>query len=59
LLDDIDDKTEEYWTENRDVLLTQNESGIYEMVDSVKNIPIFNTYVDAIYMLTSGYLKMG
>jgi len=52
-------KNDEYWDENRDVPLTRNESGIYEMVDTVINIPIFKTYVDAIYMLTSGYLKMG
>ena len=59
VMKDISKKSSEYWTENRDVPLSQNESGIYEMVDSVMNIPIFTTYVDAIYMLTSGYLKMG
>ena len=58
VLDDYN-KTDEYWNKNRDVPLSRNESGIYEMVDTVKNIPIFRTYVDAIYMLTSGYLKMG
>lgn len=52
-------KNDEYWDQNRNVPLSRNEKGIYEMVDTVKNIPIFRTYVDAIYMLTSGYLKMG
>ncbi len=59
VLNDINNKTDEYWDENRDVPLSRNESGIYEMVDSVLNIPIFTTYVDAIYMFTTGYLKMG
>lgn len=55
----VDRKTEDFWNQNRDVPLSKNESGIYEMVDSVKNIPLFNTYVDAIYMFTSGYVKWG
>ncbi len=59
VLDYANQKTNEYWNENRDVPLTRNESGIYEMVDSVMNIPTFKTYIDAIYMFTTGYLKMG
>lgn len=58
VLDDFS-KNDEYWNQNRDVPLSRNEIGIYEMVDTVKNIPIFRTYVDAVYMFTSGYLKMG
>lgn len=58
VLDDISQKTDDYWENNRDVPLTRNELGVYEMVDSVKNIPIFTTYLDAIYMLTGGYLKI-
>jgi hypothetical protein len=52
-------KEPSYWETNRDVPLSKNESGIYEMVDSVKNIPLFRTYEDAVYMFTSGYLKWG
>lgn len=52
-------KEPEYWEKNRDVPLSKNERGIYEMVDSVKNIPLYKTYVDAIYMFTSGYLNWG
>jgi len=29
------------------------------MVDSVKNMPIFRTYVDVIYGITTGYLCWG
>ncbi|HAG15095.1 MAG TPA: hypothetical protein DCG69_01020 [Bacteroidales bacterium] len=52
-------KTESFWNENRDVPLSRNEKGIYEMVDSVQNIPLYKNYVDAIYMFTSGYLDWG
>lgn len=56
---EVDKKDEDYWAQNRDVPLTKNQKGIYEMVDSVKSIPLFRTYVDVMYMLTSGYLKWG
>lgn len=52
-------KTSDYWQQNRDVPLSKNEKGVYQMVDSVQNIPLFRNYVDAVYMLTSGYLKWG
>lgn len=49
-------KPESYWDVNRNVPLSRNEKGIYQMVDSVQNIPLFKSYVDAIYTLTSGYV---
>ncbi|MBN2236885.1 MAG: carboxypeptidase-like regulatory domain-containing protein, partial [Bacteroidales bacterium] len=49
-------KTKEYWNENRNIPLSRNEKGIYQMVDSIQNIPLFKNYIDAVYMLTSGYL---
>jgi len=52
-------KSVEYWVENRDVPLSRNEKGVYEMVDSVQNIPLFKTYVDAIYLFTGGHLNWG
>lgn len=55
----VDQKTADFWNQNRDVPLSRNEKGIYEMVDTVKNIPLFRTYVDLLYMFTSGYLKWG
>lgn len=45
-----------FWNDNRDVPLSENEKGIYQMVDTVQNIPLFRNYIDAVYMLTSGYL---
>jgi len=52
-------KDNQYWINNRDVPLSKNERGVYEMVDSVQNIPLFKTYVDAIYLFTGGYLNWG
>ena len=59
VLDGVRDKSPDYWNKNRDVPLSRNEKGIYEMVDSVQQIPLFKTYVDAIYLFTGGHLNWG
>jgi len=52
-------RTESAWDTIRPEKLTETETGIYKMVDSVKSIPIFRTYVDVIYGITTGYLSWG
>jgi hypothetical protein len=52
-------KTDTWWNEARPTPLSKTENGIYEMVDSVKNIPIFKTYVDVVYGIVNGYLTWG
>ena len=53
------DKSEEFWIKNRHDTLDKKEQGIYKMVDSIKNVPIFRTYVDLLTMITSGYYEKG
>lgn len=52
-------KDDAYWTAARHEELSGSEKGIYEMVDSVKKIPLFKTYVDIIYTAVNGYLPWG
>ena len=54
-----DKKDEAFWDVSRPDKLNKTEQGIYNMVDSVKNMPIFRTYVDVIYGITTGYLCWG
>lgn len=54
---DAMDKSKAYWIKSRPDTLSKEEKQIYQMVDSIKNVPVFHTYVDFIYMVTSGYLK--
>lgn len=54
-----ENRTESEWDTIRPEKLSQTESGIYKMVDSVKRIPIFWTYVDVVYGITTGYLSWG
>ncbi len=52
-------KEDSYWEMARHEELSESEQGIYEMVDSVKKIPIFKTYVDLVYTVVNGYLPWG
>ncbi len=52
-------KDEDFWEKNRHDTLDKKERGIYKMVDSIKNVPIFKTYVDIVMMITLGYYEHG
>lgn len=48
-----------YWETHRHDPLTINEAKVYAMVDSVKKLPIYKTYVDIIYTIVEGYRDFG
>jgi len=50
---------DEKWNDFRHDTLTVKEKAIYSMIDSVKNVPIFKTYVDVVYTITNGYYVDG
>jgi len=49
----------EYWLNARHDSLSQAEKQIYLMVDSVKNVPVYKTWEDFFYLVTTGYLLAG
>lgn len=49
----------DYWDQNRHVQLTAQEHAIYHMVDTMKTIPRFRTYVDIVSTLATGYYERG
>ncbi len=49
----------DYWDQNRHVPLTAKENAIYHMVDTMKTIPRFRTYVDIISTVVTGYYEKG
>lgn len=53
------EKDREFWIESRHESLTNREQAIYDMVDSIKKLPVFRTWVDAFYLFTNGYLIWG
>lgn len=56
---DAADKTADFWNDARHEGLTRREEMVYEMVDTLKSLPIFNTWVDVIQMITTGYYVKG
>lgn len=48
-------KTQDFWSESRHEKLTPREEAIYNMVDSIKEVPVFKTFVDIITLFVSGY----
>jgi hypothetical protein len=57
--DDANKKPEDFWKTARHIELTQNEISVYNMVDSIQNIPQFRTIADLITLFVSGYKVVG
>jgi hypothetical protein len=53
------ERPDTFWAENRHEKLSKNESGVYEMVDSVQNIPVFKTVAEIANIVISGYKTVG
>ena len=48
-----------YWEANRYVPLSKSERGVYLIIDSLKQIPLFRKRMDELTLLTSGFLNLG
>ncbi len=48
-----------FWEENRYIPLSKSESQIYTTIDSLKQIPDFRRKMDAIMLITVGFLDLG
>lgn len=59
LLDSADNRSDNYWDTHRHDSLSENQKGIYHMIDTLSNLPIITTYVDIIQTLVSGYKVIG
>jgi hypothetical protein len=50
---------EDYWDQHRHENLTKQEQEIYHMVDTIKTIPRFRTYLDIVSTIVTGYYTRG
>lgn len=48
-----------FWADARHESLTASESAVYAMIDSVRNVPIYRTYLDVLRTLFTGYKELG
>jgi hypothetical protein len=56
---DVMQKDEHFWEKSRPIELQKREAGIYAMVDSIKNVPLYKTVVEYLYMFYYGYRDLG
>lgn len=56
---EADKRDQSYWEEARHDTLTANQEGIYEMLDSVKKVPAFRTFLDIAQLIFTGYYEKG
>ena len=52
-------RNETYWDKARPIELQKREAGIYAMVDSIKNVPLYKTVAEYLYMFYYGYRDIG
>lgn len=54
-----ENRSDSFWVAQRHDSLTGKEQGIYDMVDSIQNLPIYKTWEDLVITLYSGYKIIG
>lgn len=50
---------EDFWAQARPFELTPREAGIYQMVDSIQQVPMYKTFIDIIDMFVNYYYTVG
>lgn len=57
--EDANKKDTAFWNQHRHEKLSQKEENIYAMVDSIKEVPVFRTFVDIVTLFVTGYHVRG
>jgi hypothetical protein len=57
--EDAADKTIDFWDNSRHDSLSNRELQIYHMVDTIKTLPAFQTYVNLVTLFFTGYKDIG
>ncbi|MBE0422338.1 MAG: carboxypeptidase-like regulatory domain-containing protein [Lutibacter sp.] len=50
-------KADDYWSENRQEKLNENEQGIYKLLDTLATVPKFKRIYNLVSILGSGYIE--
>ncbi len=57
--EDLTNKTDSFWNETRPDTLTEQEEGVYTMIDSIQKIPAFKRTMDIAFMFITGWKEIG
>ncbi len=52
-------KDQAYWDTSRFIQLSKNEAAVYHIIDTLKTVPAYKSYVDIINLVLTGYYKTG
>lgn len=52
-------KDQQFWDTSRFITLTKNEAAVYHIIDTLKTVKAYKTYVDIIGMVLTGYYPVG
>jgi len=52
-------KDQAFWDTSRFIQLSKNEAAVYHIIDTLKTVPAYKTYVDIINFVLTGYYKAG
>ncbi|MFH1321430.1 MAG: DUF5686 family protein [Bacteroidota bacterium] len=56
-LDHVDD--EEFWKHQRYDSLSKTELHVYDVIDTLRNMPLIKTYIDIVNIFVNGYYTLG
>jgi hypothetical protein len=57
--DSAHSRADGYWQDKRHEVLSVNEQKVYKMIDTLKTIPLFRKYTDAVTFIVDGRKKFG
>ncbi|MGB0886822.1 MAG: DUF5686 family protein [Vicingaceae bacterium] len=57
--DDLKEKPDSFWVNARPDTLTEQEAGVYLMIDSIQKIPTFKRFMNIASLLISGWKTVG
>jgi len=49
----------EFWDENRHEKISESEKRVYQMVDTLRNLPAVKTWIEYVDIIVSGYKEVG
>jgi hypothetical protein len=55
----MNNKTDSFWVDTRPDTLTEQEKGVYTMIDSIQKIPAFKRTMDIAFLFITGWHEIG
>ncbi len=59
IAEDAQEKQQSYWDEKRHEKLNTSEKNVYQMIDTLNNLPTVKTYIELIDIAINGYKRIG